>query len=198
MTSLIAQKPWLYDPQAVPIPWRTEEEVLLKKLCFGFGMGDGVVNPTPPLRRAMEMTKAALLAAGHEVIEYIPYEHPESAEIITKMWSADGGQEFQRDTDSTGEPLQPTVENWLGHSANCTPQTVFETWQNQHRRSLLQTAWLERWQNSMALTSTGRPIDGLIMPSTPFPAIRHDAGYPVSSIFCTDVHLIMTNFVASY
>lgn len=180
MSAIASQKPWLYDPQAVPIPWRTEEETLPKKLCFGFGMGDGNVTPTPPLRRAMEITKAALLAAGHEVIDYIPTELPESMEIITKMWSADGGEEFQRDTDASGEPLHPHVESWLGHSAKAKPMTVFETWQNQHRRALLQTAWLERWQASKTLTSTGRPIDGLIMPSTPFPAIRHDGGYPVS------------------
>lgn len=179
MSSIASQKPWLSDPQAVPIPWRTEEEVLPKKLCFGFGMGDGNVTPSPPLRRAMEITKAALIAAGHEIIDYLPKEHPEAVEIINKMWAADGGEEFQRDTDSSGEPLQPTVEAWLGHSAKAKPMTVFETWQNQNQRSLLQTAWLERWQASQSLTSTGRPIDGLIMPSTPFPAIRHNGGYPV-------------------
>jgi len=180
MSSVAAQKPWLLDPQTLPIPWRTEEEDLPKKLCFGFGMGDGNVTPTPPLRRAMEITKAALLAAGHEVIDYLPTEHPESAEIIEKMWSADGGEEFRRDTDASGEPLPPTVENWLGHSAkDAKPMSVFETWQIQNRRTLLQTAWLERWQATQSKTSTGRPIDGLIMPSTPFPAIRHDKGYPV-------------------
>jgi amidase len=182
MSTIASQKPWLYDPQAIPIPWRTEEEILPKKLCFGFGMGDGNVTPTPPLRRAMEMTKAALLAAGHEVVDYIPTEHPASAEIINKMWSADGGEEIQRDTDASGEPLHPRVESWLGHSAKAKPMTVFETWQNQHRRSLLQTAWLERWQASQTLTSTGRPIDGLIMPSTPFPCIRHGKGNPVRSV----------------
>lgn len=182
MSSIAAQKPWLHDPQSIPIPWRTEEEILPKKLCFGFGMGDGKVTPSPPLRRAMEITKAALLAAGHEVIDYLPIEHPEATEIVNKMWSADGGEEFQRDTDASGEPLHPQLEAWLGHSAKAKPLTVFETWQNQHRRALLQTAWLERWQASQKLTSTGRPIDGLIMPSTPFPAIRHDGGYPVSSI----------------
>ncbi|KUJ16989.1 amidase [Mollisia scopiformis] len=178
MKSLASTEPWLYDPQAVPVPWREELEKLPEKLCFGFGMGDGRVNPTPPLRRAMEMTKAALLAAGHEVIDFIPTEHIEAMEIISKMWSADGGEEFQRDTDASGEPLHPQLEAWLGHSAECKPMTVFETWQNQQRRTVLQMKWLERWQATKELTGTGRPIDGLIMPSTPFPAIRHDGGYP--------------------
>jgi amidase len=49
----------------------------------------------------------------------------------------------------------------------------------QLKRAELATAWLERWQATAEKTGTGRPIDGLIMPSTPFPAIRHDSGYPV-------------------
>jgi hypothetical protein len=96
MSALASQSPWLYDPQTLPIPWRAAEETLSTKLSFGFGMGDGTVMPSPPLRRAMELTKSALIAAGHEVIDYIPTEHPESADIIGKMWAADGGEEFQR------------------------------------------------------------------------------------------------------
>lgn len=46
MSSLLAQEPWLHDPQVVPMPWRTEEERLPEKLCFGFGMGDGYVQPS--------------------------------------------------------------------------------------------------------------------------------------------------------
>jgi amidase len=180
MKSLAGTEPWLYDPEIVPLPWREDLEQLPEKLCFGFGMGDGIVTPTPPLRRAMEITKAALLAAGHEVIDFLPIEHAEAVEIITNMWSADGGEEFQRDTDASGEPLHPQLEAWLGHSAKREPMTVFQTWQNQQRRAVLKTKWLERWQMTTELTGTGRPIDGLIMPSTPFPAIRHDGGYPVS------------------
>lgn len=181
MKAVVDQESWKLDPQIVPVPWRSEEEKLPDKLCFGFGMGDGVVTPSPPLRRAMEITKGKLLAAGHTVIDYIPEEHTEAAEIIYKMWSADGGEEFRRDTDASAEPLHPHLEKWLGRSSGTKAQTVFETWQNQHRRDLLAARWLQRWQATKEQTGTGRPIDGLIMPSTPFPAIRHDAGYPVSA-----------------
>lgn len=178
MSSLIAQKPWLYDPQCLPIPWRAEDEELPKQLCFGFGMGDGTVTPSPPTRRAMEITKAKLLAAGHLVIDYIPHEVAEASDIIRKMWSADGGTEFRRDTDASGEPLHPHLEAWLGHTSNAKPSSVAETWQNQHQRSLLAQSWLERWQKTVERTGTGRPIDALIMPSTALPAPRHDAGLP--------------------
>lgn len=137
-----------------------------------------LIVPRPPLQRAVAIVREKLIAAGHNVIEYIPYQMKEAQEIITRMWAADGGYEVQRDSDATGEPLPQTVERWLGHSSGVKPQTVFETWQNQHKRALLAKEWLERWQATEKMTGTGRPIDGLIMPSTPFPAIRHDGGYP--------------------
>jgi amidase len=180
MSTLAAQEPWRYDPQCLPLAWRAEEELLPKKLCFGFGMGDGTVTPTPPLRRAMEITKKALVAAGHDVIDYIPYEHIEAAEIISKMWSADAGEDFKQDIETSGEPFHLQIQKWIDDMDAKPKPTVFETWQNQHRRTLLATAWHERWEGTKEVTGTGRPIDGLIMPSTPFPAIRHNAGYPVS------------------
>jgi amidase len=180
MTALAAQDPWRYDPQCLHIPWRTEEEILPKKLYFGFGMGDGTVTPTPPLRRAMEITKKALIAAGHDVIDYIPYEHIEASKIISKMWSADAGEDFKQDIEASGEPFHGEMQKLINDMDSKPKPTVFETWQNQHRRTLLATAWHERWEGTKSITGTGRPIDGLIMPSTPFPAIRHNAGYPVS------------------
>jgi amidase len=178
MAGLIAQKPWLYDPQCLPMPWRILEEELPQQLCFGFGMGDGIVTPSPPLRRAMEITKAKLIAAGHLVVDFVPYEIAEASKIIVKMWAADGGGEFRRDTDASGEPLHPQLEAWLGHKSGAKPSSVSETWENQHQRALLAQRWFERWQRTVQVTGTGRPIDALIMPSTPLPATRHDGRHP--------------------
>lgn len=143
-------------------PMAPERISLPEKLCFGFATGDGTVDAAPPLKRAIEITKKALLDAGHEFVEFVPAEHIEAVGIINKMWSADGGEEFQRETDASGEPLHPQLEEWLGHSAKAEKLAVFETWQNQHRRTLLATKWLERWQSTDLITSTGRPIDALL------------------------------------
>ena len=128
----------------------------------------------------MEITKAKLLAAGHNVIEYTPYEIKEAGVIVEKMWSADGGEEVRRDSDLSGESLPARIEDWLGHSSGLKPSTVFETWQNQHQRAILAQRWLERWQRSAEVTGTGRPIDALIMPTSPFPAPKHDQRYAYS------------------
>ncbi|KAI1767989.1 amidase signature domain-containing protein [Hypoxylon sp. FL1150] len=170
--SLAAQEAWECDPQVIPLPWRAEAEMLRKKLCFGFGMGDGYVTPSPPLRRAMTITKKKLLAAGHNVIDFVPYQTKEASGIIWKMWLADGAEEIRRDSALSGEPLPPNTR--------IKPLGVFEMWQNQHRRTILGRRFLERWQRTSedTGTGTGRPIDGLIMPSTAMPAIRHDTRPP--------------------
>lgn len=91
--------------------------------------------------------------------------------MIGKFWSADGGEEFQRDMDVSSELLRKAVEGWLGRSANARPQSVGEMWGNQLRMTELGTRWVE----TKEVTRTGRSADGLIMPSTTFPAIRHAA-----------------------
>ncbi|KAL7624816.1 hypothetical protein AAE478_004030 [Parahypoxylon ruwenzoriense] len=135
--------------------------------------------PRPPLRRAMEMTREKLLAAGHSAIDFVPYETKEAAEIIWKMWLADGAEEIRRDSGLTGEPLPPSVELIYGHSnASLRPLSVTETWQNQQKRAILAQKLLDRWQKTAENTGTGRPIDGLIMPNTPAPTMRHDTRQP--------------------
>ncbi|KAK4498812.1 hypothetical protein PRZ48_009322 [Zasmidium cellare] len=178
MSSILAEKPWRLDPYCLPIAWREEEEVLPHQLCFGIASHDGFVSATPPLVRAIEIVKQKLLDAGHRVIEYIPHEMQQSRVLITKMWAADGGEEFQRDTDLSGEPLHPDLEAWLGHSANAPKPSVSDMWRVQNQRTMLAQKWSERWENTQSQSGTGRPIDGLIMPSLPSPAVKHDSSYP--------------------
>ena len=71
MKAVADAKPWLKDPLARRKKWDEEEYALVdhghgKKLCFAILWNDGHVTAHPPILRALEMTKAALLAAGHK------------------------------------------------------------------------------------------------------------------------------------
>lgn len=71
MEAVIKAKPWLRDPLAVRKSWSEEEYKLVdhgygKDLCFAIMWDDGVVVPHPPIQRALEMTKQALIRAGHK------------------------------------------------------------------------------------------------------------------------------------
>lgn len=70
--SVLDAKPWNADPLALRMPWnesmyQLEEHGSGKEpLCFALMWENGQVRPDPPYWRAMEMTKKALLAAGHK------------------------------------------------------------------------------------------------------------------------------------
>jgi amidase len=71
MQTVIGQKPWLRDPLSIRKHWDEDEYRLVehgggKKLAFGILWNDSLVVPHPPITRALEMTRDALIAAGHE------------------------------------------------------------------------------------------------------------------------------------
>lgn len=68
MSSLLCTSPWLRDPAVVPVPWRKENRPEAgKRLRFGVFWWDGMINPHPPVTRALNMAVTALKNAGHEV-----------------------------------------------------------------------------------------------------------------------------------
>lgn len=73
-------QPWTLDPKMVAIPWREVE--LPQKLSFGLIKHDGVVRPHPPVDRALDVVVEALKKAGHEIVEFEPYEHEKGAWLL--------------------------------------------------------------------------------------------------------------------
>ena len=68
--AVIDARPWRKDPLAVRKEWSWREYALAEhgeggRMCFAIMWDNGVVRPHPPVRRAMELTKKALEAAGH-------------------------------------------------------------------------------------------------------------------------------------
>lgn len=70
--SVIDAKPWLKDPLVIKKAWNEDEYNLADhggrggQLCIAIMWDNEVVRPFPPMKRAMDMTKAALEAAGHK------------------------------------------------------------------------------------------------------------------------------------
>lgn len=166
--AVVDKEPWLYDPKIVELPWKSVE--LPKKLCFAILDDDKWVRPTPPILRGVELTKKALVEAGHEVIEWDPEDHVRLLEIITSFFVSDGGVHVKKEVDETGEPFFPYMAMY-----GTTPEMkVSELWKLHAERTALIKKYLDRWNNTALKTSTGRPIDGIILPVTPF------AGNPIA------------------
>jgi amidase len=54
-----------------------------------------------------------------------------------------------------------------------TGVSAFELFQIQKRRAVLRKEYLDYWNSTEALTSTGRPVDAIISPVAPFPPPPH-------------------------
>ncbi|GEQ67913.1 hypothetical protein JCM33374_g1579 [Metschnikowia sp. JCM 33374] len=161
--TVVEGKPWLYDPKTVEIPWRPV--TLEPKLTFAFLSDDLRVRPTPPVLRAVAEVKEALKKAGHEVIEWESTDHFRLSEIITKFFVSDGGVHLKKEIDETGEPFFPYMKMY-----GTTPEMkVGELWDLHSERTALAKKYLDRWNATASKTSTGKPIDAIIMPATPFP-----------------------------
>ena len=71
MQAVISQRPWSKDPLAVRKSWDEAAYGLTEhgggtKLCYAIMWNDGVTVPHPPIIRGLEITRKALIAAGHK------------------------------------------------------------------------------------------------------------------------------------
>jgi amidase len=80
LKAIISQEPWNYDPLALELPWRDVLESKTRKLIWQSGTSkslafaimrhDGVVQPHPPVKRALYMIEQTLRRQGHKVRRY--------------------------------------------------------------------------------------------------------------------------------
>jgi amidase len=77
--TIIDTKPWLVDPKVVCLPWRPIE--LPSQLSFAIIKTNHIVNPLPPISRALSTTVEKLKQAGHEVIEWSLSDQNEAGKL---------------------------------------------------------------------------------------------------------------------
>ncbi|KAG2159900.1 general amidase [Suillus bovinus] len=192
MKAVVNSKPWLQDPLAVRKKWDEDEYELAdhgsgKNLCFAVMWDDGVVIPHPPIRRSLEITKAALQKAGHKVVDWKPIKHRLLGEVARDIWNAGSAEDYMITTSSTGEPVISTMELDDAHAtaASFRPQnsgiTAYQLWQVQKLRQNIRKEYIDHWNATASETGTGRAVDAIICPAAPFAATPHgknrDANY---------------------
>jgi amidase len=208
--ALLAQQPWLHDPFVHEIPWRGGEEDKIqqllqfvgesvpkeKKLSFGVIHTDGVVTPTAPIRRAIELVTKALEAAGHEIFAWSPPSHRVLNETSFRSWVFDGGRNVREAFALSGEPMAPQVSLYQNEMKEFSATEIAET--NVAMRAL-KKEYMEYWNGTAKETSTGRPVDAVISPLAPWPAARREKykyyGYStwVNALDYTSVAFPVTN-----
>lgn len=191
---VLAAGAWRYDHTVHPIPWREDVEKEFgekKRLRVGVLRTDGVVDPSPACKRALEMVEAALRDRGHEVVEISPPNMREALELASLLLNADGCTTFKSFFRS-GEWNDPGArqmgllmnmpgplrwlyylwvkyvrrdEVWAGLVRNWRALSAEENWKLVAKREAYRAKWFD-WWNEAAL-------DVLIAPPNATPAVPH-------------------------
>ncbi|KAG9094623.1 hypothetical protein FS749_012119 [Ceratobasidium sp. UAMH 11750] len=170
---------WTMEHQVLHIPWnsslaQSRGAGLPKRLVIGLLRDDGVVAPHPPIAARLQRTRDALVAAGHEVIDWVPMEHQEAWDLIVKLYLLDGGKEYRTTLAESGEPATPLVEWMLAHAAGQAPYTIEQTWALNVAREQFRARGLKHWNDSAMRSQQGRPFDAVLCPVAPTLAPPHD------------------------
>lgn len=109
-------KPWEYDPNTIPLPWKKAE--LPETVTFGFMMTDTLVDPSAALTRGLNFVKEKLSAYEGKkiVVKIINIDHEKMAEAFKQTLYIYGTSKPVHDMlfAASGEPLLPLTEFFLG------------------------------------------------------------------------------------
>ena len=175
--SLLSQQPWLHDPLVHEMPWREDQARQALNpaqnagLSFGVLKTDGIVTPHPPVQRAMLMAIEILEKLGHKIIEWKPPSHQRGHDVISKVWTYDGGEDLHGALGLAGEPMVPQVAGLYGSGPTGKQSDASEIAATNVAKREYQKDYMEYWNTTVVLTGTGRPVDAFLMPLAPFAAV---------------------------
>ncbi|XXH02049.1 hypothetical protein Hte_008414 [Hypoxylon texense] len=165
--TIVGAEPWHKDPRCLPIPWRTVP--LPSKLTIAVMRDDGMVRPTPPVKRALEYAIGKLQGLGRnrkdvtavEIVEWSPKDQSDGLDLLNRMFVADGGRSIRIELECTGEPWRPELAMY----ARASEIGGYDYWQLHLDRQAFQKRYLDRWLEA--------GIDAILCPTTPYSSVEN-------------------------
>lgn len=114
MKIALAAEPWRLDPSLTVKPWTPH--TFTRPLKVAVQWWDGVVQPHPPMTRALREVAEACRKAGMEVVDWDceGLDHKKGWEITSALYWPDGGEEILKYLEDSGEPILPLTK-WIIH-----------------------------------------------------------------------------------
>ncbi|UKZ75932.1 hypothetical protein TrVFT333_003628 [Trichoderma virens FT-333] len=180
----------------IPVSLKDTVDVAGYDSSVGF---NGVVDPSPACKRALEMAETALRKAGHEIIEINPPSLYEALQLASHLLCSDG-LKIVRSYFRWGESNDPGVVRmlfymrlprpikylhylwvkytqrdplWADLLCNWHAKDVYEYWQLIAKREAYKRRWFEWWEDAK--------IDFLIAPPNAVPAVPHNGMHGAAS-----------------
>lgn len=182
MKCVVARQSSLDDHALVDLAWRVGGPLEFRiassdRPIFAVLRNDGTVLPHPPVQRAQEMVVQALQSQGYEIIEWNPPAHAQAVHTLFEILGADGAQGIRAAIQLSGEPPVPELSSWYFGARDVRALSTSEFLELCERREKYQREYQEYWNSTKALTSSQRPVDGVIMPVAPTAAVQ-DGNFP--------------------
>lgn len=117
--------------------------------------------PTPPVTRALQTAVQRLRDAGHDVTDWSSVDQPQGAELLHRMFVADGGEAIRRELARTGEPWRPEMKMY----EEAKTLSGIEYWELHVERQEYQKRYLDRW--------LAASIDAILCPTTPYSSVEN-------------------------
>ncbi|KAF3763265.1 amidase [Cryphonectria parasitica EP155] len=174
MGAVLGEKPFLKDPSLVPLPWRglsadggAGASSRQKPLKIGFMMNDGVIQPQPPVVRALEWARSKLSGSsdGFELKPFVPYRVADAIKNIRRAYWPDGGEGIKAAVAKTGEPMEKLTQ-WIIQDAEGPAYSWEDMFKMRLERDDLRTQFAEHW--------TEQDVDVVVCPVFVGPASAHD------------------------
>lgn len=173
--TIVDSRPWKVRPELNRIPWETQALSGKSAIKVGILRHDGTVTPQPPIQRAMQEVVAKLQTNSiHDeieiqLVEFTPYKHEESAEIISNLYFEDGGAADLKLLEGDGEPLTEMSKDLFDDGPDPKPLSIAQLWAFNKAKHTYRKKYNDHWQAS--------GIDVLICPTTPGPAQPHNTSF---------------------
>ena len=157
-----------HEPTTMPGFWN-ETPAVHRKLRIGIMSTDGVVDPHPPIQRALKETASMLQASGHEVVQFVrPFDMWEAALTTWALYYQTGAKEHKKLAAETGEPFISQFTHNL-EVFKTKELTVPELFAHNNKQAAYKAAFQEAWD--------AQQIDCIICPNSPMAGVPHD--FPV-------------------
>ncbi|KAK4500486.1 hypothetical protein PRZ48_008675 [Zasmidium cellare] len=139
-----------------------------KNLRIGLMLTDGVVDPHPPVSRALEEVCTRLKAAGHTLVEFRPpFDCWEAALTTWALYFQTGAAETLGLLEAGGEKPIPVFAHYL-KTFNIKPLTVTEQFRHNASMAAYKAAFQRSWD------AADGAYDCIICPSAPMAGVPHD------------------------
>lgn len=129
MKAALSVEPWNIDPSLSVSPWTPYK--FDRPLKVAVQWWDGVVQPHPPITRALREVADACRKAGMTVVDWDceSLNHSKGWEILSSIYWPDGGEEMLNLLKETGEEILPLTKFIIEEQPSVKNLTQAELWQ---------------------------------------------------------------------